>query len=109
MGPGWLANDIGKAVAEVLPYTYLLPAQQAALFRLMAQTAGFKIVRGVHDAAGRVGVGVEWDFEGGPPVMNIFNPTTYVYMGFAQLGPAAVGPVCALVQMAFVDKAGQLP
>jgi hypothetical protein len=109
MGPGWLANDIGKAVAEVLPYTYLLPAQLAALFRLMARTAGFTIVRGVHDSAGQPGVGVEWDFDGGPPVMNIFNPTTYAYLGVAQLGPGPDGAVSALVQMAFVDKAGQLP
>jgi hypothetical protein len=109
MGPGWLANDIGKAVEEVLPYTYLLPAQLAALFRLMAQTAGFKIVRGVRDVAGQPGVGVVWDFDGGPPVMNIFNPTTYAYMGVAQLGTGPDGAVSALVQMAFVDKAGQLP
>jgi hypothetical protein len=108
--PGGAANDLGKAVEEMLPYTYLTPAQQAALFQLMAQTPGFTIVRGVRDAAGRSGTGIEWDFMGvGPATVIIFNPVTFAYMGMASLGKGGESQPSALVRMAFVNKAGQLP
>src|SRR5208282_683303 len=34
--PNWAANDTGKAVDYLMATTYLLPAQQAALFQLLA-------------------------------------------------------------------------
>lgn len=108
MGPGWLANDVGKMIEEVLPYVYLLPAQQAALFQLMAQTPGFTIVHGVRDGAGRAGVGIMWDYMGGPAQVLVFNSTTFTYMGMAESGPGSADGT-ALVNMAFVSKAGQLP
>jgi hypothetical protein len=109
MERGWLANSLGKAIEEVLPYVYLLPAQQAALFQLMARTPGFTMIRGIRDGAGRVGVGIEWDFMGGPAQVTIFNPTTFAYMGTPGLGPGPEDDGSALVAMAFVSRAGQMP
>jgi hypothetical protein len=110
MGSGWQANSLGKELAFLMPYIFLLPAQQAALFQLMAQTPGFTIVRGVRDAAGRAGVGIAWTYLNGPTQVIVFNPATYAYMGVTTTGPdASDGEATALVQMAFVSKAGQLP
>jgi hypothetical protein len=51
-GPASVADDIGKDVDDLMQTTYLLPAQQAALFELMARTPGFTVVHGVRDAVG---------------------------------------------------------
>jgi len=110
MGSGWLANSLGKELVFLMPYIFLLPAQQAALFQLMAQTPGFTIVHGVRDAAGRTGVGIAWTYRNGPTQVIIFNPVTFAYMGVTTTGPDANdGEATALVQMAFESKAGQLP
>jgi hypothetical protein len=110
--PGWYANDLGKCVDYLMQTTYLLPAQRAALFRLMAQTPGFTVVSGVPDAIGRTGVAVRWTFMGAPAEI-ILNPVSYAYMGdrtWPEPGIKASGyDGLALVTMAFVNKAGELP
>jgi|ERR1039458_4597651 hypothetical protein len=78
--PGWINNDLAKGVMYLMETSYLLPAQQSALFSLMAQTPGFAIVPNMADAIGRVGVGVEWNFQGDSGAL-IFNPTTYALLG----------------------------
>jgi hypothetical protein len=78
--PGWVDNDLAKGVMYLMQSCYLLPAQQSAVFTLMSQTAGFTIVPNMADAIGRVGVGVEWNFEGDSGAL-IFNPTTYALLG----------------------------
>jgi hypothetical protein len=80
MPTAWLANDLGKAVFFLMQQTYLRPAQRAALFELVARTPDFTVVRNVRDAIGRVGVGVEWTYEGGKGAV-IFDPGTYAYLG----------------------------
>lgn len=114
-GTSWQANDLGKAVDFLMQTTYLLPAQQAALFGLMAQTPGFTVVHGARDAVGRVGVAIKWTFEGSPAEI-ILNPRTYAYLGDRTWpvpgfhGPDANGyDGAALVDLAFVSQAGQLP
>jgi hypothetical protein len=77
--PGWIDNDLAKGVMYLMQTCYLLPAQQSALFTLMSQTPGFTIVPNMADAIGRVGVGVEWSFDGEGAL--IFNPTTYALLG----------------------------
>jgi len=113
--PAWAANDFGKAVDFLMQTTYLRPAQQAALFELMARTPGFTIVPGVRDAVGRPGVGIRWTFLGSK-AMIIVSARTYAYLGDRTWpSPGFHGPGAnlydgaALVKMAFVDKAGQLP
>ncbi len=92
--------------------TYLLPAQRAALFRLMAQTPGFTVVSGAPDAIGRIGVAIRWTFEGAPAEI-ILSAVSYSYMGdrtWPEPGIKASGyDGEALVKMALVNKAGQLP
>jgi hypothetical protein len=113
--PGWVANDIGKGIFYLMGMTYLLPAQRAALYELMAQTPGFTVVHGVRDAIGRTGVGVEWKFEGGKGAV-ILNPKTYAYLGVRTWPvPGFHGPGAhaydgdALIKIAIVNKAGELP
>ena len=78
--PGWLDNNLAKGVMYLMQTCYLLPAQQAALFELMAQTPGFTMVPQMSDAIGRVGIGVEWSFSSDSGAL-IFNPTTYALLG----------------------------
>ena len=78
--PGQMDNALSMGIINLMQTCYLLPAQQAALFTLMAQTPGFTIVPNMADAIGRVGVGVEWSFQGDSGAL-IFNPTTYALLG----------------------------
>ncbi len=77
---GWMDNDLAKGITYLMQTCYLLPAQQSGLFELMAQTPGFTIVPQMTDVIGRVGVGVEWNFESDSGAL-IFNPTTYALLG----------------------------
>jgi len=78
--PGQIDNDLSMGITNLMQTCYLLPAQRSALFTLMAQTPGFTIVPNMADAIGRVGVGVEWNFQGDSGAL-IFNPTTYALLG----------------------------
>jgi hypothetical protein len=106
MGSDWLANTLGKAVEEVMPFIYLTPAQQAAWYELLAQTPGFTIAHNVRLAAGQTGVGIEWKYLTPYPVaILVFNPVTFAFMGVT--GPS--GGASDLVRMAFVNEVGQVP
>ena len=112
--PGWVNNDIAKGIFYLMGTTYLLPAQRAALFDLMARTPGFTVVRGLRDPIGRDGVGVEWSFMGSKAGAIILNPRTYAYLGVRTFPARGFrGPVRddgqALIKMAVVNKAGELP
>jgi hypothetical protein len=87
--PNWLANDTGKAVAGLLQFVYLLPAQQAAVFQMLAQTSGFEIVRNAVDAQGHSGVGIYWFYQDSG-AMIVFNPASYQFMGFGTWPAGAV-------------------
>ena len=78
--PGWIDSDLAKGIMYLMQTCYLLPAQQSALFELMAQTPGFTIAPQMTDVIGRVGVGVEWNFESDSGAL-IFDPTTYSLLG----------------------------
>jgi hypothetical protein len=114
-GGSWLANQLAKGVFELMQQSYLRPAQRAALYELMADTPGFTVVRHVRDAIGRVGVAVEWTFEGGRGAV-IFEPGTYDFLGVRTWPVASFhGPGAhqydgdALIKLAVVDRMGQLP
>jgi hypothetical protein len=113
-GTAWAANDLGKAVDFLMSTTYLLPAQRAALFELMAQTPGFTVVSGARDAIGRTGVAVRWIYEGARAEI-ILNSVSYAYLGDRTWPvpgfrlPKGAYEGAALVKMAFVDRAGELP
>jgi hypothetical protein len=105
--PGNL-NDLAKTVGYMLESSYILPAQRAALYEFLATTPGLSVEPNVRDISGRLGVGVGWSFEGGRAV-NIFDPTTYAYLGMTTWGVAGQEGGDALLQVAVVDRAGQLP
>lgn len=110
---GWQANVIGKAVAQLMSSTYLLPSQRAALYKLMAETPGFRVVPSMKDAIGRTGVGIEWSFDGTAAV--IFSPVTFDFLGgrtWPAGEPAAAGARyegAALLRLAVVPRAGERP
>jgi hypothetical protein len=114
-GGSWLANQLAKGVFVLMQQSYLRPAQRAALYELMADTPGFTVVPHVRDAIGRVGVAVEWTFEGGRGAV-IFEPGTYEFLGVRTWPVASFhGPGAhqydgdALIKLAIVDRVGQLP
>lgn len=109
--PGDL-NDLAKTVGSVLEAYYILPAQRAALYQLLATTPGLTVVHNVHDVAGRPGVGVQWPFmssEGGMGGMLIFNPQSFTFLGFTTVGAQGKAGGDALLQTAIVNQAGQVP
>jgi hypothetical protein len=114
-GPSWLDNDLAKGVFFLMQQTYLRPAQQAALYELLAQTPGFTIQHNVKDAVGRTGVAIVWHFETAKGAI-IFNPASYAFLG-VRTWPAAgfKGPGAhaydgsALIALGIVDKPGRLP
>ena len=75
----WTAYVIGQDVWGLESQTYLLPAQKAAVFRLMTRIVGLHLERHVIDPVGRAGVGIWWRYPGGK-VMLIFNPANYDLM-----------------------------
>ncbi len=104
---GYAANDLAKGLMYLLETAYLLPAQRAAIFNLMAATPGFNVVPTMADAIGRTGVGVEWTFPGGSGAL-IFNSTTYDLLGVRTWpgAPNLNGPYDgnALISISVVDS-----
>ena len=107
--PGYL-NDFGKTVDELLSQAYLSSGQRAALYDLMAQTPGFTLVPDAADGIGRHGVGIAWSLpDGGGKTVIIFNPKTYAELGLTTWGAQGQKGTGALLTLAIVNKAGQLP
>jgi hypothetical protein len=107
--PGYL-NDFGKTVDELLSQAYLSSGQRAALYDLMAQTPGFRLALDAADGRGRHGVGIAWSLpDGGGKTMIIFNPETYAELGLTTWGAKGQKGTGALLKLAIVNKAGQLP
>jgi hypothetical protein len=105
--PGYL-NDFGKTVDELLSQAYLSSDQRAALYDLMAQTPGFTLIPHVADSKRRQGVGIAWP-AGGGKTMIIFNAGTYAELGIATWGVLGQKGTDALLKLAIVNEAGQLP
>jgi hypothetical protein len=103
-------NDFGKTVDELLSQAYLTSGQRAALYDLMAQTPGFTLVPHAADGIGRRGVGASWSLpNGGGKTLIIFNPETYAELGITTWGAAGQKGTGALLELAIVNKPGQLP
>jgi hypothetical protein len=102
-----------KFVEKLLRTSYLLPAQQAALYEFIAATPGVTAVSDVRDGAGRLGVGVS-STNGMMTVILIFDPQTYAYLGTTvryedRAHGLRTDESVALVATAIVDRVGQLP
>jgi hypothetical protein len=102
--------DMEKGINELLTQAYLSSGQRAALYELMATTPGFTVMPDVADIIGRRGVGVAWPpSHGGGRLVIIFHVNTYAELGVTTLGAHGEKGGSALLKIAIVNKAGQLP
>lgn len=94
------------AVAEGVSEDYLLPAQRAALYQLLATTPGLTVVPSVRDAAGRTGVGIQISVY---HMVLIFDPRTFASVGYQGDSTSGGQPPYndAVLQVAIVDQAGR--
>jgi hypothetical protein len=100
------AGQILFLVGDLNLTGYLTPAQQAALYDLLAQTPGLKFVPHVRDQKGNVGLGIRETFsDKGFHYTLILNARTYALMG--ENFSKDTGMV--LLTKAIVSRAGQLP
>jgi hypothetical protein len=103
-----LINSLGKEVDGLFTNDWLLPAQQAALYRLVARTPGTSLVRHVKDAAGRPGVGVQWIYQGLATVL-IFDARTYAFLGMTGQNGDGTNSGTALLKTGIVNQVNELP
>ena len=115
-GRGGTAIDLLWVTGSMLTTHYLTPAQRAAVYEVLAQTPGLKIVPKAANLLGRTGVGVRWTLRVGPNKGStytlVFNRTTYQLLGenwTGRLGLNGASGGEALARLAIVNKAGQLP
>jgi hypothetical protein len=97
-----------KATEFVLSQCYLMPAQQAALFRFFATLPGLKVIAHFRDYAGRQGIGVSLS-SGGSATIWIFDPRTFAFLGSTYRLDGKVLDSSAVLKVAIVDQAGQHP
>jgi hypothetical protein len=101
---------------DLIRESYVRPAVLAALFAAVAQIPGVSVADHAVNAAGQQGVAVQQTYHGISEQL-IFNPRTYAFIGERQVAVSAssglrVGTVLdstAILRLAVVDQAGQLP
>jgi hypothetical protein len=103
-----LINSLGKEVEALFTNDWLSPAQQAALYRLVAQTPGTTLVPHATDVAGRPAVGVQWIYQGLATVLN-FDARTYAFLGMTGQDGDGTSSGMALLKTGIVNQVGQLP
>jgi len=88
----------------------LSPAQQAAVYRALAQVPGLAVVPKVTDILGRAGVGIRSRPAPGFTWTAIFDRATFTLLG-ADIEPTGPGydRIAMAVQPAVVNKEGQRP
>ncbi len=77
----WATATLGESIMTMFTSMDLSPRQRAALFRLMARTRGFVLVKRAVDAFGRTGTGIAW-LHGGDTTTLIFDPHSYAFLGW---------------------------
>jgi hypothetical protein len=116
------ANDIGQAlgpdaqafvsIGEMIRETIVPPAAAAALYRAAALIPGVTFIGHVTNADGRPGVAIAWTGRGDRYEW-IFDPVTLQFTGERDFDVSTGKPVVtgdtAILQRAFVGKAGQVP
>ncbi|MFE9691615.1 CU044_5270 family protein [Micromonospora sp. NPDC005806] len=105
------------AAGDLIREAYLSPASLAAVFEAVARIPGVRVVGDVTDAAGRAGVALARDEVQGVRAELIFDRKTYAFLGeHEMLTQGAYGLKAgksinstAVLKVAVVDRAGQLP
>jgi hypothetical protein len=117
LSPNDYAGQLIWLIGQLTDHRYLTPAQHAALYNLLAQTPGLKVVHHVRNQLGTIGIGVRTKFlDKGRYDIIIFSPKTYAPLGLIwRLPPgkkmAGMGNNGGevLLKQAIVNKAGQQP
>ncbi|SCL16987.1 hypothetical protein GA0070624_1181 [Micromonospora rhizosphaerae] len=105
------------AAGDLIREAYLSPASLAAVFEAVARIPGVRVVGDVTDEAGRAGVALARDDVQGVRAELIFDRKTYAFLGEHEvLTQEAYGLKAgtsinstAVLKVAVVDQAGQLP
>ncbi|HEV2371635.1 MAG TPA: CU044_5270 family protein [Streptosporangiaceae bacterium] len=98
-------------------YQFLVPHRTSALmFQALSQIEGIRVIDHATTLAGRKGIAVAaYDPSHGTLDELIFDPKTYLYIGDSQIAlnstsmPKGTADGNAVLRIAVVDKAGQLP
>jgi hypothetical protein len=101
---------------DLIRESYIPPAALAAVFRATAHIPGVTVARGAVTADGKRGIAVQRIFNGISQQL-IFDPASYAFIGEREevisatggLRPGTIMDSTAVLRVAIVDRAGQLP
>ncbi len=113
-GKKWTNDDPATEIGDLIREAILPPAVAEALYRVAALLPGATVVPDATNAVGKHGIGIAWtstDVQHEYRIEWIFNKTTLRYIGERDYNvkTGRVNGDSAILQRAFVDKAGQLP
>ncbi|MBO0831081.1 MAG: CU044_5270 family protein [Actinobacteria bacterium] len=109
-GKKWTNDDPAQEIGDLIREAIVPPALNAALYRTAELLPGATLVPDAMNAVGRHGIAIAWD-TGGYRSEWIFDKSTLQYIGERDydLKTGVVNGESAIVQSAFVSKAGTLP
>jgi hypothetical protein len=117
----YLYSDVGNKnpddqeaftkAGDTIREAYLPPASLAAMFGALARIPGVTVVGDVTDESGRAGVAVSLTEVQGHRAELIFDRTTHAYLGerVVDVDGGQLRNSTAVLKVAIVDRAGQLP
>lgn len=113
-GRKWTNDDPTTEIGDLIREAIIPPAVAAALYRTAALLPGATLVRHATNAVGEHGIGIVWtstDPHNQYRTEWIFNKTTFQYIGERDYNAktGALTGESAILQRAFVRKAGQRP
>lgn len=113
-GKKWTNDDPVTEIGDLIREAIIPPAAAAALYRVAAHLPGAIVVPDATNAVGQHGIGIAWTSTDAAHEYRtewIFNKTTLQYIGERDYNvkTGAVKGESAILQHAFVDKAGELP
>jgi hypothetical protein len=113
-GKKWTNDDPATEIGDLIGEAIIPPAVAAALYRVAALLPGATLVPDATNATGKHGIGIAWtstDAQHEYRTEWIFDKATLQYIGGRDYNvkTGVVNGESAILQRAFVDKAGQLP
>jgi hypothetical protein len=112
-GKRWTNDDPQTEIGDLISESIIPPAVAAALYRVAEHLSGAILVPHATNAVDQPGIGIAWTDPAQPQYRNmwIFNKKTLQYIGTRtyNVKTGAVIGESAILQRAFVAKAGQLP
>jgi hypothetical protein len=112
-GKRWTNDDPATEIGDLISESIIPPAVAAALYRVAEHLSGATLVPNATNAVGQRGIGIAWTDPQQPQYRNmwIFNKKTLQYIGTRDYNvkTGIVNGESAILQRAFVAKAGRLP